>query len=301
MERRCDPSAEMQPSLPDKARQLAELRHRIARLEKASPALNPESEAVSGGQFVPLRVDSADRVLGGGFPSAALTEIRLAEPRGGGGGAGFLAGVASLCGASAERPLLWISERHVKAELGVFYAPGLRTFGLDPSSLLLVHTRRLQEALWAAEEAAGSGGAALVVLEVSGNPHLLGLEGTRRLHVRARASGLPLVLLRQAGQPEATAAPLRLQIAPAAAGAVPDLSHIGRLVGQPAFDVAVEKSASGRPGRFRLEWNQDERHFTAAEQNSGRVPAASVDRQAVSQKPWPVLAPDVSLARRRRA
>ena len=212
-------------------------------------------------RILPLGCPEADRALGGGFPAAGLSEIHLDETRDGGSLAGFALALAIRFSASPIRPLLWIADDHALSEAGRLYGPGLSAFGLDPGAFVLVRTQRLEDAAWAGEEAAISRALAMTVLEVRGNPSRLGLEGTRRLHLRAREAGLPFLLLRQSARPQSTAAPLRLRIRPGPAAPVADLSAEPRLIGHPVFSVAVEKSRNGRPQHFDLEWNPHERRF----------------------------------------
>ncbi len=215
-------------------------------------------------QRLPLGCPEADRALGGGFPAAGLSEIHLDETRDSGSLAGFALALAIRFAASPARPLLWIADDHALSEAGRLYGPGLAAFGLDPGTLFLVRTRRLEDAAWAGEEAAISRALAMAVMEVRGNPARLGLEGTRRLHLRAREAGLPFLLLRQGAKPESTAAPLRLRIRPGPAATVADLPGEARLIGHPVFSVTVEKSQGGRPQHFDLEWNPHERRFGSA-------------------------------------
>ena len=218
-------------------------------------------------QGLALGCPEADRALGGGFPAAGLSEIHLDETRDGGSLAGFALALAIRFAASPARPLLWIADDHALSEAGRLYGPGLTAFGLDPGALFLVRTRRLEDAAWAGEEAAISPALAMAVLEVRGNPPRLGLEGTRRLHLRAREAGVPFLLLRQGARPETTAAPLRLRIRPGPAATIADLPDEARLIGHPVFSIALEKSPGGRPQHFDLEWNPHERRF-------GSVPKA---------------------------
>ncbi|KQT65778.1 MULTISPECIES: hypothetical protein [unclassified Aureimonas] len=195
-----------------------------------------------------------------------LTEIHADETRGGGSAAGLVLALATRLGASPRRPLLWISQGFGLHEAGRLYAPGLHAFGFDPCGLLQVETGRLDEAVWAAEEAARSGALACAVLEVRGNPGKLALDGTRRLHVRAREAGVPLFLLRQGAVPEPTAAPLRLRVEGRPARGVSALGPAGeRLIGHPVFSVAVEKSRDGRAHRLLLEWNPHDRRLQTVE------------------------------------
>src|SRR5690606_8968512 len=145
--------------------------------------------------------------------------------------AGFALGLASLELKQSRQPapLLWVAVGEALSEGGVPYAPGLlHRFGIAPRRLLLAGARRLEDARWVAEEAAALTALSAVVLEVRGSPRKLDLTATRRLYHRARAAARPFYLLRQAGLPEPTAAPVRLVVLPAPAGERHTLS--GRLV-----------------------------------------------------------------------
>ncbi|WP_157944695.1 hypothetical protein [Mangrovicella endophytica] len=292
-------------SSPPRARkaELEALRAQIARIEGELPALleapasppgrnrdagaavEPDLSAAERQALTPLRrrlpraavplgVAEADRALGGGFPAEGLSEIHLDATRDSGTGAGFVLALASLF--ADGRPVLWAAPSFALNEGGLPYLPGLDAFGAP--RLILVRTRRLEEAAWAAEEAARSGALSLVVLETLGNPACLTLDGTRRLHLRARQAGLPLVLLRQGGRADATAAPLRLRLRAAAA---PPAPLRGKLVGPPVFDVSIEKSRN--PQRFQVEWNPDERRFQ---------PVTATGADARPRLPVPLDRPD---------
>ena len=291
------PEPDRRPGKACQRETVADLAARIARIEgravgrlEATPAVlpvetvpaQPEVGAGRAGtarRLQPFGVAEADAALAGGFP-AGLTEIHVDETRGSGSGAGFALALAVLFGAGPGRPAIWIGGAHGFAEGGMPYGPGLAAYGLDPAGLVLVRTPRLEQAVWAGEEAARSPAPALTILEVRGNPKLLALEGTRRLHLRAGRAGRPLVLLRQSGRPEATAAPLRLRIAPAPASSVPDLEPgwgepASRLIGHPVFAVTVEKARDGRAHHFLLQWNPHDRRFQALAEPSARRPAAA--------------------------
>jgi protein ImuA len=235
----------------------------------------------------PLGAAEIDDRLGGGFPEAGLSELRVAAVRDAGAGLGFALALAVLLGATARRPLVWIAPAATLSDAGYPYRPGLAGFGLDPAALVVVRARRLEEALWAAEEAARSGAPALTLLEVQNNPAQLSLEGSRRLHWRARAAGRPILLLRQGGFAESTAAPLRLGLS-AGPSAGPPRGLTGpetrRLLGAPAFTVSIEKSRDGRLGQVCLEWNPHERRFQT-------IRPAALSRPVLSTPPDGPAAP----------
>ena len=214
--------------------------------------------------FLPIGVERLDAALSGGLPKAALSEIHGGQTRDAGAVAGFAMSLTSLILKQAQGlPILWIGTTEIFGEAGFPYARGLHaSFGIEPEQLLFSEAPRLVDALWIAEEAARMTALAAVILEIRGNPQRLDLTATRRLHARAQAAGRPVFLLRQAAEPEPTAAPVRLIVS--SAPAVPRATVAGPLagsIGRPAFTITIGKSRTALPGQFTLEWNPDERAF----------------------------------------
>jgi protein ImuA len=176
--------------------------------------------------------------------------------------------------------LLWIGTSEIFREAGQPYAPGLAArFGVPAESLLIAEAEKLADALWIGEEAARLDSFKAILLEIRGSPHRLDLTATRRLHRRALISGLPFFLIRAAGEPEPTAAPVRLIVA--AAPAAPRVTLAGPLagsIGPPAFHVTISKSRTSIPATFTLEWNDDafcERRQRSAKDFVAVVPVPS--------------------------
>jgi protein ImuA len=214
--------------------------------------------------FLRTGAEPLDAALGGGLPKAALSEFHGAETRDAGAVAGFALSLVSLILKQAPRlPVLWIGTAEIFREAGFPYARGLHAcFGIEPGQLLFSEAPRLVDALWVAEEAARMTALAAVILEIRGNPWRLDLTATRRLHARAQNAGRPVFLLRQAGEAEPTAAPVRLVLS--AAPAAPRETIAGPLagsIGRPAFTISIGKSRTALPGQFTLEWNPDEHAF----------------------------------------
>lgn len=254
----------------------AALRQQIARIEER-PLGSFGKEPLAAGQPAagPLMTGASrlDAALGGGLARAALAEIHAAETRDAGAAAGFALALASRLLVAGSRPLLWIGTAEVFSEAGFPYPPGLvGTFGLPPERLLFTEAAKLSDALWVAEEAAVEA-LAMVVIELRGNPARLDLTATRRLHRRAMTSGHPLLLLREAAEPEPTAAPFRLSVAPAPAALRTLLSGpLEGSIGRPAFTVTLSKAPAGRQGRFTVEWNSHERIFEERQDFGAVVP-----------------------------
>lgn len=205
-----------------------------------------------------------DGALSGGLPKAALNEIHGLETRDAGAVAGFALSLISLILKQGPRlPVLWVGTSEIFHEAGFPYARGLHSlFGIEPEQLLFSEAPKLVDALWVAEEAARMTALAAVILEIRGNPQRLDLTATRRLHARAQSAGRPVFLLRQAAEPEPTAAPVRLILSPAPATARETIAGpLAGSIGRPAFTVTIGKSRTALPGQFTLEWNPDEHAF----------------------------------------
>jgi protein ImuA len=217
---------------------------------------------VHAGGVLATGADAFDTALGGGLPRAALTEIHGAEIRDAGTVTGFALGLAALA-LSSGLPLLWIAAADTHREAGAPHAPGLSSrFGIPPERLLLCETARLDDALWVADEAARLSSVGVVLLELRGAARRFDLTATRRLHFRARDTGRPVLLLRHSAPAEATAAPVRLLVSPAAAGLRSTVSGpLAGSIGPPAFRVVLDKSRTGASGSFELEWNAHDRTF----------------------------------------
>ncbi|HMB48763.1 MAG TPA: hypothetical protein VKN63_10845, partial [Afifellaceae bacterium] len=211
-----------------------------------------------------------------------------AESRDGACAAGFLVGsLAALMArpGTGDRTIVWIGTADKSREAGEIYPPGLAALGLDPKRIIRIATPRTADALWTFEAALACRGVVFAVCEVRGQTgyqtgyqtsHRAGhrargldLTATRRLALRAQASGATGFLLRFAETPEPTAAATRLLIAPAPSSVDPAHAggfgpnpgrNLGRNLGgnwggRPAWRVSLEKARFGRPGTIDLEWN----------------------------------------------
>lgn len=213
--------------------------------------------------FLPTGVERLDAALSGGLPKAALSEIHGLETRNAGAVAGFVLSLVSLILKGQALPVLWIGTSEIFREAGFPYARGLQgLFGIAPEQLLFSEAPKLTDALWVAEEAAKMTALAAVILEIRGSPQRLDLTATRRLHARAQSAGRPVFLLRQAGEAEPTAAPVRLIVSAAPATSRRTIAGpLAGSIGHPAFTVSIGKSRTALPGQFTLEWNPDEHRF----------------------------------------
>jgi protein ImuA len=270
-------------------REIARIEGRLAESFSASTASSvgtvtrrgAYAAALAGSDFLKTGVADFDAALGGGLPKDGLSEFHGAESRNAAAVAGFVLGLLSQHrknpGSMAE-PFLWIASREIFREAGMPYAVGLlQRFGLPPDHLLFIETAKPEDALWAAEEAAGTGKFSTVLLELGGATRKLDLVATQRLHRRAMLVGRPVFLLRQSAHPVPTAAPVRLTISPAPAALRQALSGpLAGSIGPPAFKVTVSKTPISRPADYVLEWNPDDLRFEqrTAQTNIGSVVSA---------------------------
>lgn len=223
-----------------------------------------------------------DAALGGGLQQAVLTEVVGRESRDSGLVSGFALALAAMASRESRdeeppRPVLWVCMADTLMETGFPYAPGVEQFfGLSPDRLLMARVSRLEDALWASEEASQLGGFSAVFLELRGNPAKLDLTATRRLHHRAREADCPVFLIRHSAEPEPTAAPTRLVISPAPSSLRETLAGaLSRSIGPPAFSVTLTKSRVGKNENYLLEWNPHD--FAFQERRPAR------DRQSVRE------------------
>ncbi|WP_192181792.1 ImuA family protein [Mesorhizobium amorphae] len=224
--------------------------------------------------FLRTGVERLDAALSGGLPKAALSEIHGTETRDAGAVAGFALSLTSLIlRQEPHLPVLWIGTSEIFREAGFPYARGLHgLFGIEPEQLLFSEAPKLVDALWIAEEAARMTALAAVILEIRGSPQRLDLTATRRLHARAQNAGRPVFLLRQAGEAEPTAAPVRLIVSAAPAASRDTIAGpLAGSIGRPAFTVSIGKSRTALPGQFTLEWNPDEHAFEERERATNPV------------------------------
>lgn len=290
------PAARLEPPAPVRRPRAADDGEAVVLRENGRAAPLPQGMRFGAARTMATGLAEFDALLGGGLPLAALSEIVAADTRDSGAAAGLalaLALVAMTGAKDAGRLLLWIGEAEALREAGGLYAPGLAaTFGIAPHRLLFARAGRTADTLWIAEEAARLSALGAVILEVRGNPRRLDLTATRRLHRRAAIAGRPVLLVRQAGMAEPTAAPVRLHVtaAPAAPRTILGEPQPGS-IGRPGFAVTVDKSPAARPGSIAMEWNRDDQRLQSRQPpNPGLVVSPPRQRPGAAPPPRPRLA-----------
>lgn len=231
-----------------------------------------------GSQPLSLGAVAVDRHLEGGLVCGGLHEVRCALARDIGAGAGFAFGLARRAADARQdgrRRIVWVNDPAARSDGGELFPVGLAQYGVDPSWLTLVEPRDLQGAMWAADEAAGCADLAAMVFHIRGNPARFDITATRRLMLRARASGVLALTLRQSGEEEAGAAVTRWQVQPHPSG-TDDLDHRG--VGAMRLSLTLERNRAGRTGQWLLAWNAKTRAFEHAASSPAAPAAHSLHR-----------------------
>jgi cell division inhibitor SulA/protein ImuA len=143
------------------------------------------------------------RLPGGGWPTASLIEVLL-DDTGLGEVQLFLPALVESQRRIGDVPwLVWIAPPHEP------YAPALAQQGIELTRLLVVRPTTANEALWAAEQALGSGVCAAVLLWLKGTDD----RWLRRLKLAAEAGGALGVLFRpERHRFESSPASLRLVV-----------------------------------------------------------------------------------------
>ena len=299
---------------------VAELGARIAKIENRAPSMEEGGERDTG-PCLAIGIEEIDAMLRGRHaaspvPAAALHEVRAQTGLDAAAATAFALalGVRALeCGHPSASPkaMFWIAASEARSEAGLLYGPGLAALGLGDAELIRVFTGNTADALWAAGEVAAHKGAGLCLLEMRGNPARADLAFSRRLALRARQSRVPVIVLRQGGGEEASAALTRWRVAPAPSALQGADQGPGRKwLGPPAFAVTLEKCRGGQPGEWMMEWKSDERLFAPFKSGAMRSPAAAftpagpdagpplpvhrphraADGPAGAAAPWPVMA-----------
>ncbi|MEQ8307927.1 MAG: hypothetical protein RIA09_15330 [Hoeflea sp.] len=224
--------------------------------------------AEAAGSRLALGAAGVDRCLEGGLGCGGLHEVRCDLARDIGAGTGFALGLAALAAGDARgrgSRIVWVNDPAARVDGGGLFPAGLAQYGLDPAAMTLVEPRDLQEAMWAADEAAGCNGLAAMVFHIRGNPARFDITATRRLLLRARENGVLALVLRQSGQEEATAALTRWRAQTDVSG-VDELDQ--RSVGAMRLSLTLERNRAGRTGQWLLAWNPKSRVFNHAASRS---------------------------------
>ena len=183
-------------------------RGEIDRLLRDSRIWQAGRAAAAAGATVATGWPQLDHALGGGWPLGQLTEFLL-DAYGVGEFTLLLPALCMLASQHAQRgePLKWVT---LIAPPYMPYAPALARSGIDLSSLLVVHSRRDMDTLWAMEQALRSQTCAAV----AGWSQSADEAPLRRLQLAAETADAWAVLFRPAHlRSSRSPAPLRIHLA----------------------------------------------------------------------------------------
>ncbi|MFG6565975.1 ImuA family protein [Sulfitobacter sp. 1A13421] len=180
-------------------------------------------------------------------------------------------------------PVLWVQDFLSRRENGAPYTPSLAAFGLE-QPVLLVNASHPRDVLWAMEEGAACAGLSAVVGEVHGGPEVLDFTATKRLSLRAEASGVPLYLIRSGDPGGLSAARMRWRIASLPAQAHPDDPQAP---GAARWDLELFRARGHAPGRWVADHEADKRHSPRAADRLRLVPRSDDGALAPGDQPIP--------------
>jgi protein ImuA len=169
-----------------------------------------------------------------------------------------LSALAMLLGLKdGKRATLWVRHEALAGEAGTPYPAGLAELGVDPARLLLVRARDVPSALQAGLEGARCAALGAVTVEFRGEARAYDLTASRRLALAAKASGVPVFLLRIGAKAVPSAAETRWL-----ARAAPSRALAAKAPGPPAFHLTLLRARNGQEGeQHHLEWNRDAQRF----------------------------------------
>lgn len=190
--------------------------------------------------------------------------------------------VLSLLPQSAE-PVLWVQDFLSRRENGAPYTPSLRGFGLE-QPVLLVTVSHPRDVLWTMEEGAACAGLSAVIGEVHGGPEVLDFTATKRLSLRAEASGVPLYLIRSGDPGGLSAARMRWRVS-----ALPSQAHPqdAQAPGAARWDIDLFRSRGHPPGRWVASHDPEKRQSPRAADRLRLVPYADDGALAPGDRPIP--------------
>lgn len=182
------------------------------------------------GRSLPPKVGAAalQEVLPSCQSGAAVAQfIWLALPRGAG-------------------PVLWVRDRPSLSEHGRLYLPGVLDLNIA-NPVLQMDLSHPRDVLWAMEEGAACGGLTAVVGEIHGTPTTLSFAATKRLALRAEASGVPVWLIRSSDPGGLSAAKERWRVSPLPSSVNP---YDAASPGPPLWEAELLRARDRPPGRW---------------------------------------------------
>jgi len=150
---------------------------------------------------------------GDGWPKGTLVDLLVQQP-----GVGEMRLLAPALAAVAKRKIVLLQPPHIPQALS------LAALGIPPDSAIWLRADRTADALWAAEQVLRSGSCGAVLFwpgqsSNSARQQHVRSDSLRRLHLAAQSGETLFFLMRPLGaEVDASPAPLRLSVRPAAGG-----------------------------------------------------------------------------------
>lgn len=229
-------------------------------MSPSPPSLHPSLTAMKGAAqglkpCAPASLSALERLLQPEFLKAACHEFYAAKEADSACLSGFVLGLATLSG--GNRPLLWVHHERVSAKTGELYPLGVKELGVDPERLIILRANDAPSVLQAGLEGAHCPALGAVILTFWGENKAFDLTSSRRLALAAKASQLPILLIRMAALDQPSAAESRWRVASA-----PSRPLAANAPGLPAFSLTLLRHRAGlAPGTWHVEWNRDRQHF----------------------------------------
>lgn len=170
-------------------------------------------------------------------------------------------------------PILWVQDHMSRRESGQLYTPSLPAFGIT-HPVLRVHVSRPRDVLWAMEEGAACAGLSAVIGEIHGAPAALDFTATKRLAMRAEASGVPVFILRSGDPGVLSAARARWRVM-----SLPSLTHPNdiRAPGTPQWDLDLFRARAQQPRRWVAQYDPNAPRATDRLRLVSRADVGAVD------------------------
>ncbi|RFZ90070.1 Error-prone repair protein ImuA [Mucilaginibacter conchicola] len=178
----------------------------------------------------------------GVFPTGAVHEFISSSPEDTAACGGFISGIVHQL-LSNGGACLWISyTRRI-------YPPALKLFGVDPDQVIFVDVPAQKDVLWVTEEALKCEGVAAVICEIKE----LSFMESRRLQLAVEKSRVTGFLLRKdVKKINTTACITRWQVRPVRSKLREGMPGVG----QPRWQVELQKIRNGKPGSWTVEWKK---------------------------------------------
>ncbi|UWR22771.1 ImuA family protein [Sulfitobacter sp. S190] len=160
-------------------------------------------------------------------------------------------GFVVACLPRSKAPVLWVQDRKSRLENGRVYGPALRGV-----TLLRVEVSHPRDVLWAMEEGAACAGLSAVVGEVHGAPPALDFTASKRLAMRAEATGIPVWLIRSGEEGGLSAARERWRISSLPSARHP---HNAAAPGTALWEAELFRARGRAPGTWVASHDADAR------------------------------------------